>query len=200
MQRPVCYQEPPWAVKLAHIHAIFHILRNVCPCLFSSQVLTCGVALHLDDTFRFLAGFPGIEGPNPNSDFNRRSRHVCGCRAFPSIKIPGISFLKQNKKSSSLDFCLSTSKEQLTNYTTQRSPRLTQYNGSAASFPPTILKSLQPTTNMADRRHWSTGMFCQQQPLVHFKACRECSTTHIFELFDNTWVNTLELIKIYIHI
>lgn len=45
--------------------------------------LTCRVSLHLDDAFRFLAGFPGIEGPNPDSDFDRRSRHVCGVELSP---------------------------------------------------------------------------------------------------------------------
>lgn len=60
---------------------------EMCPLVFfASQVLTCGVALHLDDTFRLLAGFPGIEGPNPNSDFNRRSRHVCGAELSPLLK------------------------------------------------------------------------------------------------------------------
>lgn len=60
---------------------------------------------------------------------------------------------------------------------------------------PQFLKSSQPTTNMADQHHWSTLLFCQQQPLVHFKACGECSTTHIFVSTDNTWVNSLELTK-----
>lgn len=168
MWRHVCYKEPPWAVKLAHTHAILHIFRNVSPCLFASQVLTCGVALHLDDTFRFLAGFPGIEGPNPNSDFNRRSRHVCGVELSPLLKF--LVYPSWNKKKQQFRFlCLSTLKgKQLMNYATQRSLRLIQHNGLAASFPPTILKSLQPTTNMADRHHWSTWLFCQQQPLVHF--------------------------------
>lgn len=65
---------------------------------------------------------------------------------------------------------------------------------------PQFLKSSQPTTNMADQHHWSTLLFCQQQPLVHFKACGECSTTHIFVSTDNTWVNSLEWTKKYIYL
>lgn len=86
MWRHVCYKEQPWAEKLAHVHANLHPFRNVSPCLFASQVLTCGVALHLDDTFRILAGFPGIEGPNPDSNFDGRSRHVCSVELSPLLK------------------------------------------------------------------------------------------------------------------
>lgn len=58
---------------------------------------------------------------------------------------------------------------------------------------PQFLKSLRPTTNMADQHHRSTSLFCQQQPQVHVKACWECSTTHKFAFVDKTLENHLGL-------
>lgn len=64
---------------------------------------------------------------------------------------------------------------------------------------PQFLKSLQPTTNMADQNHWSALLFCHQQPLAHFKAYRERRATHILVFINNTWVNSFEWTK-YIYI
>lgn len=78
-----------------------HVWLCVCVCVLpwvhASALLTCSVALHLNDTFGFLAHLPGVEGPNSNSDFYRRPRHICGFWLIPS-KIPCISLLKETGK------------------------------------------------------------------------------------------------------
>lgn len=48
-----------------------------CSCVHTGRLLTCSVALHLNDTFGLLAYFPGVERPNSNGDFYRCPRHVC---------------------------------------------------------------------------------------------------------------------------
>lgn len=43
--------------------------------------LTGWIALHLDDTFGFFAGFSRVEGPDPNSHLHRSPRHS-GCLSY----------------------------------------------------------------------------------------------------------------------
>lgn len=105
MWEHVWYTKLPWADRPAqiHVHVLFKTCLVMCVCVcvlpwvHASALLTCSVALHLNDTFGFLANLPGVEGPNSNSDFYRCPRHICGFWLIPS-KIPCISLLKETGK------------------------------------------------------------------------------------------------------
>lgn len=72
--------KPPGSVcgsPVAPLQTALSKLKAACCCVQTNALLTCCVALHLNDTFRLLANLPGVEGPNSNGHFYRRPRHVC---------------------------------------------------------------------------------------------------------------------------
>lgn len=77
---------------------------GMCCCVHLRRLLTCSVALHLNDTFGLLARLPGVEGPHSNGDFYGRPRHVCCSGLFPPVKIACISPPKRKHKMCVISF------------------------------------------------------------------------------------------------
>lgn len=100
MWEPVWYTKHPKPDRPAQMYTrvLFKqcIVLQACPGVCASAILTCRVALHVNDAFRFHVHLPGIKGTNANRNFHRSPRHGGGFGLLPS-KNPCISLLKENK-------------------------------------------------------------------------------------------------------
>lgn len=96
MREPVWYTKHPKPNRPAWTY--MPVLFKPCIALWAcvrghaGALLTCGVALHVDDAFCLHVHLPGIEGTNTDSDFHRSPRHGCGYGRLP-CKNPCISLL-----------------------------------------------------------------------------------------------------------
>lgn len=96
----VVYQTSKTRQPSTNVHAgtiqAMHSFMSMCLCVHANALLTCGVALHVNDAFGVHAHLPGIEGTNTNSDFHRSPRHGCSFGLLP-CKNPCIFLLNKNK-------------------------------------------------------------------------------------------------------
>lgn len=103
MWEPVWYIKHPKPDRPAQMYTpvlfkpcivLWAVVLHVCVCM--PILLTCRVALHVNDAFGIHVHLPGIEGTNTNSDLHRSPRHGCSFGLLP-CKNPCIFLLNKSK-------------------------------------------------------------------------------------------------------